>query len=81
MANKALVISEPMHKPGGFIPGKHYISVTSDEMPEAIGYYLNHDDERERIVEEGHRLVTQELTMERSVNAILELIKKHISCM
>jgi hypothetical protein len=79
MANKALVISEPMYKPGGFVPGKHYISTSSDEMPEVIKYYLNHDDEREQIAREGHRFVTQELTMERSMSAILQLIAGHIA--
>lgn len=78
MANKALVISEPMYKPAPYVPGKHYISATIEEMPEVISYYLAHDDERERIVNQGHRLVTQELTMARSVSCILELIREHI---
>lgn len=79
MANRTLVISEPMYKPGAFIPGKHFVSATSDEMPEIIDYYLKHDDERERIASEGHRLVTRDLTMERSVSTILQLIADRIS--
>ncbi|MGB2769661.1 MAG: glycosyltransferase [Candidatus Zixiibacteriota bacterium] len=79
MANRTLVISEPMYKPGGFIPGKHFVSATSDEMPEIISYYLNHDDERECIATEGHKLVTGELTMERSISRILELISNHVN--
>lgn len=79
MANKALVISEPIYKPGDYTPGKHFVSVTSDEMPEVINYYLNHDDERESIAREGHKLVTQKLTMERSISTILKLIKEHIN--
>lgn len=79
MANRTLVISEPMYKPGGFIPGKHFVSATSDEMPEIINYYLNHDDERESIATEGHKLVTRELTMERSISRILELISNHVN--
>ncbi|MGB7062226.1 MAG: glycosyltransferase [Candidatus Zixiibacteriota bacterium] len=79
MANRTLVISEPMYKPGGFIPGKNFVSATSDEMPEIIDYYLNHDDERESIATEGHKLVTRELTMERSISRILELISNHVN--
>jgi hypothetical protein len=79
MANKALVISEPMYNPAPYVPGKHYISATIEEMPEVISYYLAHDDERERIVNESHRLVTQEVTMARSVSRILELIREHIN--
>jgi hypothetical protein len=79
MANRALVISEPMYKPGYFIPGKHYISATPDEMPEMINYYLDHEDERERIASEGHAFVTQELTMERSISNILKLIEEQVN--
>ena len=79
MANKALVISEPMYNPAPYVPGKHYISATIEEMPEVISYYLAHDDERQRIVNEGHRLVTQEVTMARSVSRILELIRECIN--
>ena len=79
MANKALVISEPMYNPAPYVSGKHYVSATVEEMPAIINYYLAHDDERERIVNEGYRLVTQEVTMARSVSRILELIRKYIN--
>jgi hypothetical protein len=79
MANKALVISEPIYHPAPYVPGKHYISATIEEMPEVISYYLAHDSERERIVNEGYRFMTQELTMARSVSRILELITEQIN--
>jgi glycosyltransferase involved in cell wall biosynthesis len=78
MANKVLVIAEPMYKPDPFVPGQHYVSASVEEMPEAIRYYLAHADERQRIVDEGHRLVTQEATLAHSVARILELLRKHI---
>ena len=78
MANRSMVISEPIYKPGGFIPGKHYISAESDEMPEIIEYYLKHDDERERIAAEGHNFVTRDLMLEKSICSILRLIAERI---
>lgn len=79
MANKALVISEPIYNSAPYIPEKHYISATLEEMPEVIAYYLAHDHKREYIANEGHRFVTQEVTMARSVSHILELIRNRIN--
>ena len=78
MANKALVVSEPIYNPLPYVPGKHYVSATVEEMPEVIDYYLTHDSERERIVNEGHRLVTEQVTMKRSVARILELVTRNL---
>jgi len=74
MANKALVISEPIYRPAPFVPGQHFISVSIEEMPEKIRYYLTHDEERASISERAHELITQEVTMERSVSQIVDLI-------
>jgi spore maturation protein CgeB len=79
MANKALVISEPIYAPAPYEPGKHYVSATLAEIPEVIAYYLTHESERERIANEGHRFVTQELTLARSVSHILTLVREQRS--
>jgi hypothetical protein len=78
MANKALVVSEPMYKPAPFVPGVHYVSATIDEMPRVIEYYLAHDEERERIAAEGHRLVTEQLPLSRSVHQLIELMNEKL---
>lgn len=74
MANKALVISEPIYRPDPFVPGRHFISVSIEEMPEKIRYYLTHDTERASISERAHGLITQDVTMDRSVSRIRDLI-------
>lgn len=74
MANKALVVSEPIHDPGPYVPGRHFVSCALEEMPDVIRHYLENPDERRRIAAEGHRLVTEEVTLERSVGQILGLI-------
>ena len=76
IANGALVISESIYKPEPFVPGKHYVSASLQEMPDLMRYYLDHEKEREQLVEEGQRLVTQEFTLERSVSRMLELIRE-----
>jgi spore maturation protein CgeB len=74
MTNRALVISEPIYRPDPFVPGQHFISTSIDEMPEQIRYYLTHDEERALISERAHGLISQDVTMERSVSRILDLI-------
>jgi len=78
LANKALVISEPIYRPAPYVPGTHYVSATIEEMPEVIRYYLAHEDQRRRIVAEGHRLVMQEITLERSAARILALVAEYL---
>lgn len=73
MTNRALMMSEPIYDPTPYVPGIHYVSVALDGMPDAIRYYLRNDAERKRIADEGHRFVTTELTMERSIAEILRL--------
>jgi hypothetical protein len=78
MANKALVISEPIYHPSPYVPGEHYVSATVEEMPQVIRYYLAHEEERQRIVDAGHRLVTEEVTLRHSVSRIQDLIRAHL---
>ncbi|MFI5396969.1 MAG: glycosyltransferase [Candidatus Binatia bacterium] len=77
MANKALVISEPIYKPAPYVPGTHYVSATVADMPAAIRYYLTHDAERDRIVDAAYRFVTREMTATASVDRVLSLIGAH----
>lgn len=77
MANKALVLSEPIYRPDPFVAGQHFVSSSISEMPETIQYYLAHDTERAVISERAHRLITRDLTMEGSVRRILDLISTY----
>lgn len=76
MANKSLIVSEPIYNSMPFVPGKHYISARIEEMPDVIDYYLNHEQEREYIANEAHRFVTHETSLESSVLHIYNLIKE-----
>lgn len=75
-ANGALVVSEPMYKPEPWVAGEHYVSATLEEMPAAVAHYLEHEDERRRIAARAHELVTTELSHDRSVRRILELLEE-----
>ena len=77
MANGSLVISEPMYRSDPYVPGKHYVSATIEEMPAAIRYYLDHPVERQQIADAGHQLVTREVTLERTVSDMVRAIQNH----
>jgi glycosyltransferase involved in cell wall biosynthesis len=78
LANKALVISEPIYQPAPYVAGTHYVSAAIADIPQAIRYYLAHEDERQRIVAEGHRLVTREITLARCVSQILAIVAERV---
>jgi hypothetical protein len=78
MANKALVISEPIYNPAPYVAGTHFVSAAIADIPQAIRYYLAHEDERQRIAAEGHRLVTEEITLARSVSRILAIVAERV---
>ena len=77
MANKSLVVSEPIYRPAPFVPGEHYVEADVDDMPAVLRYYRTHRAERDRIVERAHRFVTGELTMEAAVSRIVSLVVEH----
>jgi hypothetical protein len=77
MANKALVVSEPTYRPAPYVAGKHYVSVSMDEMPKMIRHFLDRDEERERITDDAYRHVSENVTMESSLRQILQLLRKH----
>jgi hypothetical protein len=74
MANRSLVLSEPIYKPAPFLPGKHYVEAEIHEMPEVLRYYRAHAAERAEIVDRAYCFVTRELRMETSVSRILSVI-------
>ena len=74
MANAALVVSEPIYRPDPFVPGVHFVAGDLTEIPALIESYLADEDARERITRAGHDFVTRELTLERSVERIVECL-------
>ena len=79
LANGAMVVSQPCYRPDPFVPGVHYAEAPVEELPDLIRHYLTHEEERERIVAAGRRLVTEELTFARSAETIVEIVRDHIA--
>jgi hypothetical protein len=71
--NRSLIVSEPVlpHCPS-FIAGTHYVAASGDFLAETILYYLEHEEERLRIVENAYRLVTTKLVFRESIKLIMD---------
>ena len=73
MANKALIVAEPIFQPRPYVPGEHYVSAAPDEMADVIRRYLDDGTARHAITESAYAFVTKELTLARSLARIAEL--------
>lgn len=77
MANKALVISEPIFRPEPFVPGKHFVMVPTDQMAATIRHYLDAEDERIAITETASYFVQEEATLQKSTELIVSLMEDY----
>jgi hypothetical protein len=79
MANKALVVAEPVYLPDPYVPGRHYLSAPLDELSDLVGEALADEPGRLRVTEAAHRFVTEELTVERSLTTVLALVAERLA--
>jgi glycosyltransferase involved in cell wall biosynthesis len=73
MANRALVVAEPIYQPAPYRPGVHFVSASPGEIPEVVNDLLEDDEQRRAIADAAYEFVTTELTLERSVRTMLAL--------
>ena len=74
-ANKSLVITDPVlpHVPE-LEAGKHYVSTPIESLVDSILHYVENEDARNQIVENAYCLVTEEFTLAKSINSIVDAI-------
>lgn len=70
-ANGAVVITEPGLNRYPFIPGRHIVECSVEEMPEQIEYYIEHEEQWKKLSREMHVLVTEKLTLESSLSQVM----------
>jgi hypothetical protein len=75
MANGALVASEPVYRPEPYVPGQHFISADAEALPRVIADCLARVEEFRPIVLAGRRLVTEDVTVSRSIARIAAAIR------
>lgn len=75
--NRSLIVSETMlaHCPS-LEAGRHFVSVPVGKLAEAILYYLDHEEERLRIVDNAYRFVTTQLVFQESIKSIMDAVNE-----
>jgi hypothetical protein len=73
MANGAMIVSEPLHRPEPYVAGTHYVESPLDQLASVIRHHLDHPEDRQRIANCGRQFVTEHLSIEQSVQRILDL--------
>jgi hypothetical protein len=73
MANKALLVAEPIYAPEPYRPGVHYVSAELGDWPETIAHYLADEAARDRITHEAYEFIRSSVTMRESVTRVLAL--------
>ena len=75
--NRSLVVSEMIlpHCPS-FLPAIHYVSVPVENLAKTILYYLDHEEERLRIVDNAYHLVTTKLLFRESIKSIMDAVNQ-----
>lgn len=75
--NRAMLLSEMLVPTahGPYYPGRHFAEADLDELPDRIGYFLEHELERQELADEAFECVTREWTMERVAGKGLNFCK------
>ena len=67
-SNRSLIVSEPvLPHCTEFKENVHYVSARIEDLTDTIVYYLEHEDERRKIVDNAYELMMSELKFEKSL--------------
>ena len=79
-SNRSLVVSEPVLPHCiEFMPNVHYVSARIEDLANTVVYYLEHEEERKRIVGNAYELMMAELKFENSLRKIFAAARQHMS--
>ena len=71
--NRSLVVSEAfVPQSAHYEPGVHFIDAPPEHLADMIYYYVTHDKERRAVADNAYSLVTTEMTLAQSVQALME---------
>lgn len=75
LANRCCLITETCEGFEPFVPGKHFVMTSADNLISCCEYYLKHEDEREAIAEAGYNFMRECVTQKDNCRAFLQQIE------
>lgn len=60
----------------GFLPGIHFVEIDENNFEERAMYYLEHEEERNKIAENGFKMVHEKHSTQKRVKVLLNMIKE-----
>jgi hypothetical protein len=79
-SNRSLVVSEPVLPHCiEFKENVHYVSAKPEDLADTIVYYLEHEEQRRKIVDKAYRLMMTELKFEKSLRKMFTAAQQHIA--
>jgi spore maturation protein CgeB len=77
LAGKALLLAPTSEELEdlGFIPGVHFVDINEENFAAKAEYYLEHEDERLKIVEEGYKMVHAHHSTLQRVMQFLQIVE------
>jgi glycosyltransferase involved in cell wall biosynthesis len=75
IANRCCLITETCEGFEPLVPGKHFVMAKADNLTTCCEYYLEHEDEREAIVETAYNFMRERLTQKENCRAFLQQIE------
>jgi len=67
MANKCLFLTETVSSSAPFVTGEHLVSCEAGRLGEYASYYLEHDKERQAIIDKAYTFVTNDLHISKTI--------------
>jgi hypothetical protein len=76
--NRSLVVSEPvLPHCTEFLKNVHYVSAKIEDLADTIIYYLEHEEERKKIIDNAYKLMMDELKFEKSLRRMFAAAQQH----
>ncbi len=69
--NRAMIVTESMLPNTSFVSGEHLVEAPINQIVDRICYYLSHDLERQKIVDNAYELITR-TTRQGVISQVIE---------